>query len=124
MTNFSDTFAYTMIVTLFGMCIVFIVLVLLQYILKLMKIVFYKEEKKDPGVTLMAETKAAEPNVPVISETEAAEEADQLSAVITAAVISCLGRNSSIVVRSIRRIEDPVPAWGRAGRTEQMANRF
>ncbi|MEA4845794.1 MAG: OadG family protein [Clostridiaceae bacterium] len=124
MTNFSDTFAYTMIVTLFGMGIVFIVLVLLQYILKLMKVVFYKEEKKDSGVILVTETKTAEPEVPMANETEDADEADQLSAVITAAVISCLGRNSSFAVRSIRRIEDPVPAWGKAGRTEQMANRF
>jgi sodium pump decarboxylase gamma subunit len=124
MTNFSDTFAYTMIVTLFGMGIVFIVLVLLQYILKLMKVVFYKEEKKDSGVILVTETKTAEPEVPMANETEDADEADQLSAVITAAVISCLGRNSSFAVRSIKRIEDPVPAWGKAGRTEQMANRF
>ncbi len=118
-----------MIVTLFGMGIVFIVLVLLQYILKLMKVVFYKEEKKDSGVILVtetktAETKGAEPEVLMANETGDADEADQLSAVITAAVISCLGRNSSFAVRSIKRIEDPVPAWGKAGRTEQMANRF
>lgn len=49
---------------------------------------------------------------------------EQLVAVIAAAVMSCLGGNSNIVVRSIRRVNDLTPIWGKISRAEQMANRF
>ena len=123
MANFSDTFSYTLIVTLFGMGIVFIVLVLLQYVLKLMEIVFHKEKKAAAEVAPVSEIKAVEAAAPQINVIDAEDDA-QLAAVITAAVISCLGGNSNIVVRNIRRVSDQTPAWGRVSRTEQMANRF
>jgi len=123
MTNFSDTFAYTMIVTLMGMGIVFVVLIFLQYILKLMKVIFYKEKKDDSGVTQIPEVKAVEAAVSRTNEKETADE-EQLVAVITAAVISCMGGNSNIVIRNIRRVNDLTPVWGKISRTEQMANRF
>ncbi len=123
MTNFSDTFGYTMIVTLFGMGIVFLVLILLQYILKAMEVVFHKEKKAAPEVTRVLEVKSVEAAATQMNDAEAADD-DQLMAVITAAVISCLGGKSNIVVRNIRRVDDMTPAWGRVSRTEQMANRF
>lgn len=123
MTNFSDTFGYALIVTLFGLGIVFIVLVLLQYILKGMELVFYREKKAASGNTQVSEVKAVEAAATQINEAEA-EDDDQLVAVITAAVISCLGGKSSIVVRNIRRVDDLTPAWGKASRAEQMANRL
>jgi len=114
---------YTLIVTLFGMGIVFIVLILLQYILKSMEIIFHKNKKVAPEAVKVPEAKAVEDvAAQVLPEEEASD--DQLAAVITAAVISCLGGNSNIVVRNIRRVEDLTPSWGKAGRTEQMANRF
>lgn len=123
MTNFSENMTYTMIVTLFGMGIVFIVLILLQYILKAMELVFHREKKVVSGVTLVPEIKPVETAVSQVNTAEVADD-DQLMAVITAAVISCLGGNSNIVVRNIRRVDDLTPAWGKASRTEQMANRF
>ena len=123
MTNFSDTFAYTLIVTLFGMGIVFIVLVLLQYILKSMELVFHREKKAVPGMTQVSEVKAVETAAAQVNDAEAVDD-NQLVAVITAAVISCLGGQSNIVVRNIRRVNDKTTAWGKVSRTEQMANRF
>ncbi|MDD4504215.1 MAG: OadG family protein [Clostridiaceae bacterium] len=123
MSNFSDNFAYTMIVTLFGMGIVFLVLILLMYILKAMEAVFHKEKKVVSKVTQVSEVKPVEAAVPLVKAEDAADD-DQLVAVITAAVISCLGGNSNIVVRNIRRVDDLTPAWGKVSRTEQMANRF
>lgn len=124
MTNFGDTFAYTLIVTLFGMGIVFLVLILLQYILKAMEIVFHKEKKAGAEMTAVTDEKAVEEAaVPLLNTVEVAED-DELVAVITAAVISCLGGNSNIIVRNIRRVDDLTPAWGRVSRTEQMAHRF
>jgi sodium pump decarboxylase gamma subunit len=123
MTNFGDTIIYGLIVTLLGVGIVFLVLILLQYVLKLMEIVFYKEKKAGLKAAKVSEVKPVEDEIPQVN---AAEEAfdDQLVAVLTAAVISCLGGNSSIVVKNIRRVDDLTPAWGKVSRAEQMANRF
>ncbi|HNR04646.1 MAG TPA: OadG family protein [Bacillota bacterium] len=123
MTNFSDTFTYALIVTLFGMGIVFLVLILLQYMLKAMEIIFHREKKAVQEPAQVSAVKPAEPDEPQVNEAEEASD-DQLAAVITAAVISCLGGNSNIAVRNIRRVEDLTPAWGKASRTEQMAVRF
>ena len=126
MSNFSETITYGLIVTLFGMGIVFIVLVLLQYILKSMEIIFHKNKKPAVTETRAAETKVSvAPEAPktLLIETEADDDEDVV-AVVTAAVISCLGGNHNIVVRNIRRVNDVTPAWGRASRTEQMGNRF
>ncbi|HWR62053.1 MAG TPA: OadG family protein [Clostridia bacterium] len=123
MANFGDTFIYSLIVTLFGLGIVFIVLVLLQYILKTMKF-FNREKKESPKVTAATEGKAAaEPAAQSLNTAEVQED-EELVAAITAAVIACLGGNSSIVVRKIRRVEDMTPAWGKASRLDQMAGRF
>lgn len=122
MTSFSDTFIYSLIITLFGIGIVFIVLVFLQYILKLMEVVFHKDKKKDKETVKAPEVKTTETAMTQANNPETGD--DRLIAVITAAAISCLGRNSSIVVRKIRRINDTTPAWGMSSRTEQMANRL
>lgn len=123
MTNFGDTIVYAMIVTLFGMGIVFLVLILLQNILKTMEIIFHKEKKAISEATQVSEKKPVETDV---VQADSAEEAsdDQLVAVITAAVMSCLGGSSNIIVRSIRRVEDLTPVWGKVSRTEQMASRL
>lgn len=125
MNSFSDTLIYALIVTLFGMGIVFIVLVLLQYILKTMKVIFYRDGKKqDKTAPAAVEEKVVEAvKTENIEEAETADD-EELVAVITAAIASSLGRNSNIVVRSIRRVNDMTPVWGKAGRSEQMANRF
>lgn len=123
MANFNDTFMYTLIITLFGMGIVFIVLVALQYILKSMKVVFYKEKKEGAEVTQVPEKRPAEAVMPQINNVEAATD-DELAAVITAALMSCLGSRSNIIVRHIRRVDDQTPVWGKVSRTDQMANRF
>lgn len=115
---------YGLIVTLLGMGIVFTVLVLLQYILKLMEILFYRNKNKQEAVKQVVEAKAPAVAEPEPAETVEDEESDELIAVITAAVVSSLGGRSNIVVRSIRRVNDMTPAWARTGRNEQMASRF
>jgi sodium pump decarboxylase gamma subunit len=120
--SFLDTLIYSLIVTLFGMVMVFIVLVMLQYILKLLEVVFYRKKKDNMTANQIVEADASEP-VSNISAGETVEE-EELIAVITAAVASCLGGKSKIVVRSIRRVNDITPVWARAGRNDQMASRF
>lgn len=123
MANFGDTFSYTMIVTLFGMGIVFIVLVVLQYMLKTMKLL--NREKSEGAKVVVASDEDTVPKASLSVQNEVyGKDDDELVAVITAAVIACLGGNSGIVVRKIRRVEDNTPVWGRVSRTEQMAGRF
>lgn len=115
---------YGLIVTLLGMGIVFVVLVLLQYILKLMEVIFYREKDSKKVVSQVIEAEAsAAPKLELDAAVETIDE-EELAAVITAAITSCLGRRSNIVVRNIRRVNDITPAWAKTGRNEQMASRF
>jgi hypothetical protein len=75
-------------------------------------------------MTAVTEEKAVEATAAPLLNTVAVAEDDELVAVITAAVLSCLGGNSNIIVRNIRRVDDLTPAWGKVSRTEQMAHRF
>lgn len=54
---------------------------------------------------------------PALSSTET----DELIAVITAAIAG-FGERDDIVIQRIRKINDPTPAWGRAGISEVMNN--
>lgn len=123
MANFGDTFSYTMVVTLFGIGIVFVVLIVLQYVLKAMRLL-NREKAESPKAVAASEEKALEKAAAPVLSTADVQEDEELVAVITAAVIACLGGNSSIVVRKIRRVEDITPVWGKVSRTEQMAGRF
>lgn len=120
-SNLHGDLIYSLIITLFGMGVVFIVLVFLQYILKGMKLVFRgnakKEKNSKPAVNEQASNIALE---------ESNTKADDLEliAVISAAIAASLGTQSNIVIRNIRRIDDMTPTWGKAGRSEAMANRF
>ncbi|WP_053955576.1 OadG family protein [Inediibacterium massiliense] len=49
---------------------------------------------------------------------------EELIAVITAAIAASMKTSThNIVVKNIKRVADPTPAWGRAGRMEQMNRR-
>lgn len=126
MNSFSDTLIYALIVTLFGMGIVFIVLVLLQYILKSMEVIFGRDKGAGKAAKQPVKEEAPAPKAVEAAPEEAVETVDdeELVAVITAAVVSCLGGRSSIVVRNIRRVNDTAPVWAKTGRSEQMASRF
>jgi phenylpyruvate tautomerase PptA (4-oxalocrotonate tautomerase family) len=82
-----------------------------------------KEKKEGTEAAQVQEAEPVETAIPQESNNGAAED-NELIAVITAALISCLGGRSNIVVRNIRRVDDRTPAWGKVSRTEQMANRF
>jgi hypothetical protein len=88
------------------------------------------------GLGLKSEDKQEDSPVTVVAETGSINEAtssaaydieaddEELVAAITAAVMACLGGNSKIVVRKIRRTDAQTPVWGMISRTEQMATRF
>ncbi|WP_432663072.1 OadG family protein [Wukongibacter baidiensis] len=109
------TFADGLLITALGMGVTFAALIALSFMLDLMKVLFYKEPTKAP-VKVEPRPKAA-PESPA----PAKEDDEELVAVITAAVAASLNTSThNIVVRNIVRLPDATPAWGRAGRIDQM----
>lgn len=96
--------------TIMGICIVFLILIIIMFVIKAMAL-FSAPEKK-------TETIAAEPAL-----VEAVPETDDLElvAVITAAIAASLNTSTaSIRVKSYKK----VGAWNNAGRREVLENRF
>ena len=78
-------------------------------------------EKKTEAVEL----KKVEPSTEVVNEVnEATEDEGELVAVISAALAAFMGRETNLIVKSIRRVEGNTPVWAKVGRQEQMFNRF
>lgn len=116
---------YGLIVTLFGIVIVFLVLIALWGILAMMRPLFGGKKKQKSNNDSM-DIKLS----PVIAEitatrTETEElDSDELIVVMTAAINACMGSQSNLKVRSIVRVGDNTPVWGQIGRHEQTLNRL
>lgn len=97
--------------TVMGICIVFLILVIIMFVIKAMAL-FSKQPAAPAAPTAPA---AAE-------EAPAAEEDDgELVAVITAAIAASLNTSaSSLVVKSYKK----AASWNGAGRREALENRF
>ena len=126
MNGTMDMIPRALLITLMGMGIVFTVLVLLQFMLHGLRMIFGDKKKEAHAVQNKVEEKPV-----VVSSTEAVAETasnpaenQELIAVITAAIAACMGSQSNIVVRNIRRVDGNAPVWSKAGRTDVMANRF
>lgn len=108
--------------TLICMAIVFTILIVLSYVIRLQRIIVEKIEGKGNKQATKAQIapQAAKPEV------QKAEEDDgELLAVISAAVAAALGRSASnIIVKSIRRVEPETLTWSLTGRQEQVSSRF
>lgn len=112
---------YGLIVTLFGMGIVFLVLIGLWGILAMMKGIFGgKKQQNKTNAAVQSENAAVVPQHNIAAE----EDSDELIAVITAAIAASMGSQSNIFIKKITRIGDNAPVWGQIGRHEQMLNRL
>lgn len=117
---------YGLQVTLVGMAVVFVALVILIGLISLLKLIFYRDggAKKKEAETEGAPARPSDPQAPVV-QAQPVQDAT-LVAVITAAVAAMMGQDvaqGGFVVRNIRRVKN-APAWNRAGREEQIYNRF
>jgi len=110
-------------VAILGMVITFVALMILWgCIIVLSKYFGIKKPNKEVSEVKPkpAESKTVEP---VKDEKDGDDE--ELIAVITAAVASSLNTTThNIVVKNILRVEDQTPAWGKAGRSEQINTRL
>lgn len=113
---------YGLIVTLFGMTIVFLVLIGLWGILAMMRPFFGGKKKQKDTI----ENKISPAMAEITATNVVAEEmdADELIAAITAAINACMGSQSNLVVRKITRVGDSTPVWGQIGRHEQTLSRL
>lgn len=97
--------------TVMGICIVFLILIIIMFVIKAMAL--FSAEKK-PEQVAVAEIPAAAASEPETDDLE-------LVAVITAAIAASLGTSAaSIRVKSYKK----VGAWNKAGRREVLENRF
>lgn len=120
--NINDL-VYALIICLFGMTVVFVILVGLSFMTSALSILSNKDSKKDKGRSMQA-NEELQPDEYVLPETEAKSDDEELIAVISAAVAVCTERENNLVVKSIRRVEDCTPVWGKVSRQEQMLNRL
>lgn len=114
-----EKFQGALMVTILGMGITFSSLILIRYLTSLLSYVVMKiESKNKPAVELVSKTEAA-----VVEEVVEETDDEELIAVISAAIAASLNTSiHNIVVRNIVRTEDATPAWGQAGRMQQLNN--
>ncbi len=106
-----------------GLIIVFGVLVILMIVLILMKVIFYKDPKKQAAKA--EPVPAAAEAVPETSALDSDMDEDELIAVLTAAVAASLNTSTyNLQIKSYRRVGSTAPAWNRAGLNETINNRF
>lgn len=115
--SLGEKFLASGIVALLGMAITFVVLMIIWGLIIIMtKFVSGSQPKKEAVKIVKPAALAPQP-----AATETAEDSEELIAVITAAVAASLNTAThNIVVKNIVRMPDVTPAWGRAGRVEQM----
>ena len=106
-----------------GITVVFIGLIILIGMIYVMTLFTRRTGKKKAEIASPAPAAAPVP-VSVPEETAEDEDDGNVIAAITAA-IACVWQdeNTGFVVRRVRRIQNS-PAWQRAGREEQVQNRF
>ncbi len=81
--------------------------------------------KKEKAQNISAAKSFEKKTAPAPAIQEKVESDDALIAVITAAVAASMGKSANgIVIKSIKRTGQNVPAWGARGRIEQVLNRF
>ena len=118
---------FAVTVMLVGMLIVFLGLTILIFCIKALSALLDSKKEAPKAAPAPAPVVVPEP----VAETAAAEtgaDANELIAVITAALMAYTASekpgtcNKTLVVRNIRAAK--ANAWARAGRADQLANRF
>ncbi len=124
---------FAVTVMLVGMLIVFLGLTILIFCIKALSALL-DSKKEAPKAAAPAPAPAPVVVPEPVAETAAAEtgaDANELIAVITAALMAYTANEKgastagkTLVVRNIRAAAAKAPAWARAGRADQLSNRF
>ena len=116
--SFMDKMEGGLIVTFLGMGITFLSLILLQFIIDLLARLIVKTEKKAAPIPTATVAKA------MVAASDSGK-GDEIIAVISAAVAMKMQRSTrDIIIRNIKKVEEPSLLWNRAGVLEQMNTRL
>lgn len=103
-------------VTLLGMGITFVALMILWGLIVIMTKVLHTTKPAQKATNVAKPAPA-----PEVKPQEDLGESEELVAVITAAIAASLNTSThNIIVRNIVRVAETTPAWGKAGRVDQM----
>lgn len=117
--SLGDKMLASLQVMILGMGVTFVALCILWGLIIIMTKMINSTPKEATKV-VKTPVEVATPSVVVEEDNQ-----EELVAVITAAIAASLQTSThNIVVRNITRVVDATPAWGRAGRVEQMNSRF
>ncbi len=120
----SEKISVALFVTVLGMLITFAALVVLWGLTEFYSRIVRNVENKNSTKSNAGATQTQAPAQPVQSVTKGTDD-DELVAVFAAAIAMATGRKpQNLVVRQIRQIVDVTPAWGQAGRVQQMNSRM
>lgn len=115
------SFKDSLIITVFGMLIVFVALLAIAYIIDILRLVVNgrEETKKEEVMQKVEEAKET------IKEPKETVDDKELIAVISAALAAHLKKDiPQIKIKTIRRVSTPNPLWSEAGIKEQILNRL
>ena len=122
-----DSFLKSLIVTLIGLVVVFVILIILFFFCKMFGLIGNDKKTRHQGSKKTVVPSVPVPNIKKVSKADDAE----LIAVITAAVAACMsiGANvpvtpNGITIRSIKRLTGDRSSWRNAGRAQQIQSRF
>ncbi len=116
--SISDRLINSIMVTILGMGITFLVLILLMFTIKglsaFANAVNNKNKKSEP-------VKSVEPAKEVVSSVKE-EDDSELVAVLSAAIMASTGNATKIIVRSYREVGDSLSSWTKVGVEKMMKN--
>ncbi|MBR5236086.1 MAG: OadG family protein [Clostridia bacterium] len=113
----NNIYAQGAVVSVIGLCTVFLVLAILWGVLELMRVFFTAPKKQTkPAKAQSAPAPAAPAPAPV-----AVADDGELIAVLTAAIAASLNRPaSSLNIRSYRKVGTAAPAWNQVARRDNL----
>lgn len=110
------TLSESLVITVFSMLVVFVVLILISYLIRILKVASIgKKDKVQTTESNIMESKVVEKEE--VSKTDD----EELVAVIAAAVAANLGVSvPQIRIKEIKRVYQNTPLWAETGRREQI----
>jgi sodium pump decarboxylase gamma subunit len=119
--------ANALMVALVGMVVVFIVLILIIFCIKIYSSLIVKNQNKGKGGTKekQIDEPSISPNTPTNNSQVSANTDTEIVAVITAAIMAYMQDSGiGLKVRSIKRIGHTTPIWNIAGRNEHILSKM
>lgn len=119
------TLADSLIVTVFSMAVVFAVLIVISFLIRILKAISVEGEKKVVETPIKeVETKQVS-QIEQQTEQQTEDDEEEIVAAISAAIAIALGSTiPQIRIKTIRRINQNTTSWSQTTRVEQVMKRL